>query len=232
MPKFTKKMKEENLTFPKGVFNTSYLASLLNSKSTYRDINKLISNNKITRIGRGQYVAIAKNKYEYQPTDECIKISKYIINQFPELDFRIGETFQINWFANHQISKNVIIIETEKLLMESLFYSLRKEYQVLLKPNLKDMARYSQYGTVIIQNLVSEAPKTKSNHNFPLEKLLIDIVCDKIYLSFIEKGELQEIYKNAFASYSINLDAMLRYATRRSCKEEIVKLTEFLQNDS
>ena len=105
---------EELLNLPSGIFDSKHLASLIDSKSVYKEINKLIDKGAITRIGRGQYVATGgKREYEYKPSEDLLKIQSIILNQFPELDFRIGEAFQLNWFANHQIAQNIVIVEKE-----------------------------------------------------------------------------------------------------------------------
>lgn len=220
--------KDAALNLPEGIIDSKKLASMIESKSVYREIGKLIQDNRITRLGRGQYIAGSKAKYDYTPSEDLKKVEKVIRRQFSDLDFRIGEAYQLNWFVNHQISRNVVVVDVEKMLTESVFFTLREKFHTLLRPGMKEMANYIQDGTVIVQNLVSGSPSAKDNNIAPLEKLLVDIVCDKKYLNFIQKSEFSGIYENAFASYNINRAAMLRYAGRRSCREEVESLMENL----
>lgn len=219
------------LQLPDGTFDSKYVASKISKKAIYRVINELIACNAITRVGRGQYTRYIVNKkfdYGYKASENLEKVEKYIVKKFPEIDFQIGETYQLNWYVNHQISQNVIFVETEKMLTESVFFALKDKFDVLLKPNIKDFSNYIKNNTVIIQNLVSGAPKTKGTRIFTLEKLLVDVVCDKKYRNFVEEAELPGIYENAFDCNNINRAGMLRYAGRRSCREEIEKLMEEL----
>jgi len=55
-----------------------------------------------------------------------------------------------------------------------------------------------------------------------LKKILVDLYADIDLFSFIQGNELFHITKNAIEKYSINYGKLLRYATRRAKKEEII----------
>jgi hypothetical protein len=75
---------------------------------------------------------------------------------------------------------------------------------------------------VIVKSLISESPLYE-DEGIPIasmEKLLIDIICDKEVYS-AQNQEAEFIFKNAAAKYNISTARLKRYATRRN------KLSEF-----
>ncbi len=78
---------------------------------------------------------------------------------------------------------------------------------------------------LIVRPLIIEAPLTLvDNTPVPtLEKILVDSAGDK-ELSFAQGAELFTIFENAFNLNDINVSRMLRYASRRNRKEQIIKI--------
>ena len=74
-----------------------------------------------------------------------------------------------------------------------------------------------------INNLVSEAPTQEiyGVKTATIEKILVDIFCDKIIYSTFQGNEMKNIFYNAFKDYTININTLLRYAQRRGKKSEI-----------
>lgn len=83
--------------------------------------------------------------------------------------------------------------------------------------------------TIVVQKLISEAPKPAVGHSAPLEKILVDLFSKKLTGKLIVRSEYPEIYEQAFERYYINETKMLRYARRRSLDE---KLTTFLKEST
>lgn len=92
----------------------------------------------------------------------------------------------------------------------------------LSKPDAAACEIYAVSNTIIVQNLITEAPVDKSNpHGVVLEKLLVDMFADKKVKMFLEESEFASILENAFTSYIIDESKMFRYARRRGAEEKI-----------
>ncbi len=81
---------------------------------------------------------------------------------------------------------------------------------------------------IVVKRLVSEAPVTRfSNVTIPrLEKILVDIVRDKNLFGFLEGAETYTIYQSAMDRYHIQLDTLVRYASRRGVKANVVTILD------
>ncbi len=78
----------------------------------------------------------------------------------------------------------------------------------------------------VVRSLVTEAPVTSfDNVAIPrLEKILVDLVCEKdLFVSF-QGEELRNIYHRALKDYDVSLSTLRRYARRRGKLEEIDRL--------
>lgn len=67
---------------------------------------------------------------------------------------------------------------------------------------------YKQRGkddTVVVQKLISEAPKPITGHSAPLEKLLVDLFSKKLTGKLISRSEYQRIYEDAFSKYRVDV---------------------------
>lgn len=79
--------------------------------------------------------------------------------------------------------------------------------------------------------MVSESP-TQDIYNVmtpTIEKILVDIYCDKVIYAAFQGKEMQNIYRNVFNKYTVNLSTLSRYALRRGKKEEIDAYLERLE---
>jgi len=159
-------------------------------------------------------------------SDDAKEIGSFFKVRYPELAFIIWELRAFNNFINHMLAQNYIFVEVEKRLADLVFEALREKfkYQLLFKPDEKELAMYAGNPTVIVQSLNSEAPV--SGHSTTLEKMLVDLFANRIIRQIISPDENALIYEEALSRYQINNAAMLRYARRRS-KEPIVE--EYLE---
>jgi len=75
---------------------------------------------------------------------------------------------------------------------------------------------YFGKSVIVVRPLVTGSPSQLSI-NVPtttIEKLLVDLFSDKEF-EFLQGYELTYIFNNAFSKYTINLDRLLRYASRK-----------------
>lgn len=120
---------------------------------------------------------------------------------------------------NLQPPANWIILETEREVLEAVFYRLTDiSKAVFLEPDRKvvDLYVLQHHEAIIIKPLLSGAltlPVGKFITAAP-EKMLVDIVAEP-NLFRAQQGELELIFANAFREIQIDQVKMLRYARRR-----------------
>ena len=77
---------------------------------------------------------------------------------------------------------------------------------------------------IVIEKLPSESPKgINAFWDTRLEKMLVDIVVDKILSKVVYKGEYQVIFHDAVEKYAIDKNVIVRYLRRRGAYEKFLK---------
>ncbi len=201
------------------------------TESSLRNLlEKLLTEKIIVRRGRNQYQKVnednCKEVYQNNYSEEAKLIAEWMKEQYPLLDYRIWEISWLNEFWNHQIAQNKIFVEVEHLGCEFVYSELSEKYmnKILLKPNDKELYRYAGPDTVIIDRLVSEAPKGFPEvYNTPLEKIIVDLFANKKLRSMVHIGEYANAISDMFDKYAIDQTKLFRYAKRRNKKEEIMQ---------
>lgn len=199
-------------------------------------VRQLIDAGLIARVGRNQYCSLVENQnlknYAYQPSEYMSKVVIQLSEEYPMMKFQAWEAIQFNYFVNHQIAHNIVFIEVESMLEDSVYEFLRDEYNgnVLLKPNEDVFNLYTGKNTIIVSNLITEAPVNKENeHLVSIEKFLVDMVCNKLIFMLVEKSEYPEIYEEIFSRYTIDESKLFRYARRRNAEK---RLKEYLKRNT
>jgi len=194
-------------------------------------IYNLCKNHIIERVEHNTYRIYSEDRllknYDAVLSDDAFCILKLLKNLFPLVTFIIWETRAYNEFANHQLARNHIFIESEKLLCESIFNAVREHSNntVLYKPSPKEIEMYSGDVTVSVQPLTSEAPINGCRTS--MEKLLVDLFANKLLEKIISRGDYPGIYEEAFSRYNIRINMMLRYAKRRSKADEVLSFLKY-----
>lgn len=215
-------------------FNRTVLQSIMtlnHVKATDNTVNHMIihllKNGDIIRIGRNQYkISGSKKVYQFPHSEFVLLLADEIRKVHPFLDFRLFELIQLNEFVNHQIAHNVIFLFVEGGLEEDVFNTLFNNYRgsVFLNPSIEELYRYMTEDIIVIEKLPSESPK--GIHAFwdtRLEKMLVDIVVDKILRKIVYECEYQTIFHDAAKKYAIDKSVMARYARRRGALEKFRK---------
>lgn len=195
--------------------------------STFKNyMLKDLKSGKIARAGRNKYF-INYNKllnYDYSYSNKVQDISKEINQKYPNITFCIFELFQLNEFLNHQVAHNIIFISVEKNLETYVFELLKYLYpgKVFLNPTAQITEQYWTDDMIIIKKLISESPLTKDKSwSARIEKILVDIFCDKIIKKYINFDEYSKLYEDIFNNYIVDESSMFRYAQRRKVKNKI-----------
>ena len=188
-------------------------------------IYHLVQKGIIQRIGRGKYREGKTLTFSPELSAKTIKAGKFIRKEYPYINYCIWELSIINSFSQHLINYNVIFLEVEREVIDSVYRALKDmRYKVVrikdIKEDLSDFAGY-----ICVRAVVTEAPllKEKSGQVASLEKILVDLYCDREFTPF-QGNEIYHIYKNAFNDYTVNESTMLRYASRKEKKAEIEEI--------
>lgn len=212
-------------SFTTGEFENALRTEESNARSTvYKILKELCSTGEIVRTKRGHYAVSGKKEYSYELSETAKTISAQIHEVYPLVDFQIWELYQMKEFVNHLIARNTIFVEVENMLDESVFDLLFEKYpHVLHNPSLEQYYRYAGEETIIVRNLISEAPPSVGEfRQASLEKMLVDLFGRGTSGSLISRSEYQAIYEDAFKKYNINQAKMFRYARRRGIEKTIM----------
>ena len=199
-------------------------------------LHTLIEKGKIVSVGYGRYMIPADNnkpgkKYQYPHSDEFLQIENLITEFFPYAVFQMWELIQLNDFVNHQIAKNVIFVEVEKMLMDSVYELIHEHYPyAMYSPNEDSFYRQRAPETdIIVQKLLTEAPRPDSNHECTIEKILVDLFSKKLSGALIERSEYKAIFEDVFQKYHVDEIRMFRYARHRNLDQTI---RDFIQDQT
>lgn len=225
-------------TFTKAEFAnwTREINPQYSERSIYWLLNKLQIQQQIIRLGKNLFQFIGmdavKPIYTYKSSSQMDEVSNQIKEKYPLIEFQTWEFIQLNEFVNHQIAHNILFVEVENMLEETIFEFLKEIYPcVLLCPSVDTFYQYKATDdTIVILKLISQAPKPlPDTHSACLEKILVDLFSSKITGHLIERAEYPAIYEDAFQRYCIDERKMFRYAKRRNAEQEILN---FIENDT
>ena len=201
--------------------------------STYHwAISGLVREGQIVRLGYDAYSRPdSSTKKEYDPlySDLALEVMNQIEQMYPYVTFTVFETVMMNDFLNHLIVQNTIFIQVEK---ESSIYIFRflqeKGYQnVMYKPGKKEFDLYWSRDEIVVTDIISEAPlSTDEPHRIMLEKMLVDMVADKLISTTYSKAELSDVIEQAQSRYYLDKVRLLRYARRRNREKEMKQYLE------
>lgn len=200
-------------------------------------LKRLVEQEKLIKAGYGLYALPAKETttFIYRPSEEEESIAKQIKEKFPFADFCVWKPSVLVPYMRHIPALGMTLIDVERVAMESVFNFLQgnsPSMSILLNPTEQECERYiTTDKLMIVRPLVNEAPITKVNDTpVPtLEKILVDAAGDK-ELVFAQGAELYTIYEGTFSSHNVNQSRLLRYATRRHRKEQILNIINSIES--
>jgi hypothetical protein len=203
------------------------------SESNFKwKIRQLKMSGIIFSVKRGLFKIASKNtEYNISINEDMKSINNVINEHFNDALFCLWESQCFNEFSRHQASSGSIFVEVEKELVELVFHRLLDNNfeNVYLNPNRNVVNTYvsENFNSIIVKTLPSRSPlQTKQNIKVPkLEKLLVDLFCDKFLLLAYQGYEMLTVFENAFSEYEINYTTLLNYSKRRKKEKE---LKEFL----
>ena len=182
----------------------------------------------IRPISRTDFTLLYKPVFKPDIGEAEQKIFALIEKGFKRLKKSVISTRIINEFMLHQPVRFFILVEVEKEALESVFYYLKDNgiRNVFLQPEEKELQRYVNEldNAIILQSLVSKAPlqTVKKVSTTTLEKLLVDLFCDKKLFYTYQGSEMIFIFNNAYRRYSIDFTKLFSYAQRRNRETELM----------
>lgn len=201
-------------------------------------IYDLKNKNIIKSLMRGLYTISYKPKYKPEVSQDLIKIIRKLNERFDDVKYCIWETNLLNEFSQHQSSKRILLIETERDYLDSFFYALKEIYKgdVYLTPDEKAINFYvaESMQPIVIKKMITRSPISKRTekklkfHTPLLEKILVDVFAEDKLFYYSQGSELIHIFENALKSYDINFTKLLSYAKRR---ERDTDIKMFLSNN-
>ncbi len=201
----------------------------LGEASLRKKMQEHLKNNEIVRVGRGLYAVSSSNiagyHYEYSELSCCI--AETLKEHHPYLDFTIFELVQLNEFVNHQLAHNVVFVSADEEVIDFVFDTLKEVFpgKVLLLPTLALYHQYWSDNMIVIGKLITESPKGMGEPwHTRLEKLLVDLLSEKLIGESISENEFPAIFSDSFERYVIDESCLFRYAKRRNAAGKIVTL--------
>lgn len=197
-------------------------------------LRKAVSEGEIIHVGRDQYAVSDKRRnYQYKYSEAAVRIASLIREEYPNVDFRVFELTQLNAFVNHLLAHNTIFVSVENDVIDFVFDTLRNEYpgRVMLKPKIEEYYRYLVDDQIVILRLPTETPKgTGEVWHSRIEKILVDIVVDKLLAKIVSPSEYKTIFTEAYERYLIDENTMFRYANRKGAGKKFREWIRFLQH--
>ena len=176
----------------------------------------------LVRLGYDTY-ALSRDslKSVYFPaySEEAMKLIRLISSEYPEVKFTVFETVLMNEFLNHLIAQNTIFIQVEKDCSAYIFRYLQENgyVNVMYKPRVREFNLYWKRGCIVVTDMVSEAPLRKDMpHAIMLEKMLVDMLADKLIASTFSSSEVPDIFEQVESHYLLDRTRLCRYASRRN----------------
>jgi len=172
---------------------------------------------------------LSNQKSEYKPFvhEQMLLINSIIKKEFKDIKYCIWNTDWFNKFSRHQTSKRSVIVEAERDLLKSVFHKLQDRglTDIYINPTSDVFDNYiaDKSESIIVKPLITKAPlQTYDNIIIPkLEKMLVDLFCEKYILAAYQGHEMKVIFENVINNYNLNYSSLFNYTRRRKKEDEL-----------
>lgn len=199
----------------------------LAGSTLYYRLSRLKEQQVIVPVGRGQYRLVQEPKpvFSPQPSVALEQACRVLETRTLGLTCGFWSTEWLQGLVELQRIQHWAFIEPEKGQEELVYWKLRDEgYKVFLRPDSEELDRYAEglNPVLIVRPLISEAPLAgKGIAAARLEKILVDLLSDKLLQQAYDRNARQQAFRNAFAQYQLSLSALEGYARRRNRQAEL-----------
>lgn len=209
------------------------------SRTTAKNyLSRLAKMDIVKRIGRGLYQVGKGATATIRLTPELSTLANDTRKRFPMAQFTIWSVNMLADYAHYAVSRDLIILETDKTLSASIRDALTERgYRTILNPEKRDFREYAyssektifilerseKYGLFEIDGILTPTP----------ERVWLDIyyLITRKELSF-SPGELGLIFANIIRGEGVNFNRFLRYAQRRNLRDEMTIFLYSLKQSS
>ena len=203
-------------------------------KTIIWNVNDLVKQGKVIRIGRGLYEFKTKPKLQPSMGESAQSVCSLLSENFKYLDVTITDSDVLGQFMNLQPFVTVVVVEIRKSANKAVLSALRNSgVDAYAKRDFSQLEQYiSSSQPVVIRPELSANPSLPKASNIRIaniEKILVDLVCDEDIYGQYQGEELYNIYQNATSDYVVNYSQIMKYAAARKKKAEVL---EILQNTS
>lgn len=215
----------------------------LNNRTFGWRVWDLKKKNIIRSVGTGIYTTEYKPDYVPSVDNKLKKIYNTIAKSFAIIDknlkpkefLSVWPTDWLNEFINHQLFLTIILVEIESNSLTSYYYRFVDAgfKNVYVDPDFKMMEKYVSENkeSIVVKKMPTRSPNQKIEMvSVPtLEKILVDVFCDKSFFYFVQGQELENIYKNSINKYSIDFSKLINYVKRRKRENDFKNfLSQFI----
>lgn len=220
----------------KGRFSWQEFSEVFQSGSTplsevtmRKHLQEMLKRGVIVRVGSNAYCVPPHpvSLYQHDYSELAQQAAQTLQEQYPLVAFTVLELIQLNAFLNHQLAHNALFLSVEEDAMDFVFDAMKTAYpgKVLCDPTPELYHQYWYDGMIVLKRLVTEAPHDPQvPWHTRLEKLLVDLLCEKILMESISESEYPTILETAFANYVVDESSLFRYARRRGADKRLKRL--------
>ena len=183
----------------------------------------------MTTLSSDLFTLKYKKRFTPKIGDHEWRIHKVLRKRFPGLGQCIWSTKVLNEFMLHIPGKFDTILEVEKTAIEPVYEYLKEQKigNIFIQPEENELERYvfESKNAIILIPLITKSPLQEVNHvnTITIEKMIVDLYCDKKLFNAYQGNELIHIINNAYNSYSISFTKLFSYAGRRGNREALQK---------
>lgn len=209
----------------------------LNRNAFYRRVSRLKEEALLNEISFNVYTFFDKPYFEPHKEGILKKIVNTFKKEYPEIDYCVWQTSWLHEFMVHQPARQFTIFETEKDVVEPVFFLLKSpKWQVFINADNTtiDYLFMEDKEIIVVKSMISRSPTVLQEQieTPSLEKILVDLFCElKLFISYSGR-ELSNIYRYAQKKYHINYTRLLSYAERRNKKKEVLEFVLQFADDS
>ena len=195
-------------------------------RSTVRwRLYEMVQRGTLQRLRRGVYTRQDKREFRLTVADSLATLFHTVRKKLPYVELCVWRSDVLQNLTQHFPDRSVSIIEVETDGQAAVQdFLLGMDQPAVAYEDLPAVERsFPGQEYLVVKRLVSEAPLTRVDDvTVPrLEKTLLDIVQDRNLFGFLEGAETHHIYESASDRYHIQLDTLLRYASRRGIRGDV-----------
>jgi hypothetical protein len=197
----------------KSVKHALTIAEIVLTDDTLREyMSEAMATGIVGDAGRGWYSHHDKSiSLDPKP---LAKLIRTVTKAFPLLDFCCWSTIQLNPFAQHLLARTTTFLSAESDTLESIADHLRDEgWDAWPNPGKKEAEQFVRPGekTVILRPAIVKQPAS-TEHQAPIEKVLVDLKIEAARLKLMDATEVQRIIDNVLGSGLLQIPVLLGYA--------------------